>query len=219
MPVDQTIQPIAPIQKGQDVRRDWRTINQVVEAANKSRLVQAPQKRPLDSALLMHPFKLYQLPGFLRSTSDLATDWCKFIVRGGRVNSVSATGTDGETYPDDETWGGPDIAATLATEITVPAGTTQWNVWLKIARDLTTAEVQNAIAPGVGTFVAFDTADGYLQIPIGWIDTSTEQASKQAKVRQILRGDVFLPLAEFNVKDSACADKQMMIFATAMYAP
>jgi len=214
MAIDRQENLITPIAKGADSRLDWRTVNAVVDAVNKARLAPFPKSRNQDAGLFMHPFRIYQLPSWMRDNID-STDWCKFIVRGGRVNSVEVTKTDAETWPDDNTYGGPDLATTLTNEISVSSGVSKHSVWIKCNRALTTAEIAHA----AGEPPVFDTADGYLQIPVGWINTSSGEARHEPWIRQLLRTDVFLPMSEYNVKDAACDDKKMMILASAMWTP
>jgi hypothetical protein len=214
MAVDRQANLIQPIAKGADSRLDWRTVNAVVDAINKSRLAEMPKERRQDTSLFMHPFRIYQLPSWMRSETA-ETDWCKFVVRGGLVNSVTVGKTDLETWPDDETYGGASLATTLTNEIAVDPGISKHSIWIKCNRALTSAEIAHAD----GDAPAFDTSDGYLQIPVGWVDTASEESNHVAKIRQLLRSDVFLPMAEFSVKDADCNDKLMMMLASTMYAP
>ena len=159
----------------------------------------------------LHPFKIYNLPWRLRPAGTTTPgDWLKFRVRQGKViqyatgpefNSaqtiIDASGTDGCDNPDIETYLDDPAAADT---VLVPDVAQYW-FWL----DLTTIAGKPAALLHSGGYdsknvlhgedpapIANPGADPL--IPLGYVDTATLQATKQAIVRQIIRYDIILGL-------------------------
>lgn len=133
-----------------------------------------------------HPFRIYQLPAWYRTTPDPTTDWLKFCVRGGSAfiggAEVVVTGTDGELFPCDETF--PLAAGAGVNEVTLTAGTAQWWFWIEVS----------AGAAAINHGSAAPTWDlGH--IPVGFVDTATYAAQKICHVRQYQMTDVWPILA------------------------
>ena len=203
--------------RGGDSRRNWLSIAQLAGATKglaagvQTALDQVGAlKGPLAAGDALHPFKIYRLPTIYRleSAQDPANDWRKFRVRAGAVFGASAvydvSGCD--SYPFD-----PDSDAYLSTddEIVVPDSTSRFWFWIEIgsAGGTTTAVVRYGDDPTIDTSLTpYD--DGVNPewssarvwsvaprptrnfVPIGWVDTLSGHANKDATVRQFLRSDV-----------------------------
>jgi hypothetical protein len=127
----------------------------------------------------LHPFKLYRYPDRLR-TSAASSDWRKFIVRGGRVSDVpgaSVTGTDliEDAYSD-------TLPTVGSYEVTVAASVAAHYFWIVLGAG--TATISNGTTP--------PTFDG-TKILIGYVDTLTDVATTQARVRQYLTDHIVNP--------------------------
>lgn len=125
----------------------------------------------------LHPFKIYQLPYWLRATPG-ASDWRKFRIRAGWCLGANATGTDGhDTDPD-----AAEIAEADMADITVPDETAAFWFWIA---DADTAPVVKSEATATKPTEWTATL-----IPIGFVDTDTYSAENRAVIRQLLRTDV-----------------------------
>jgi hypothetical protein len=185
-----------PLQSGDDVRRNWLKINELdrkIEALTKTiaamQFSLAEARRKPDQPPEMHPFKIYQIPSIFRAAGTAtADDWRKFRVRGGRIVSTEAdgpdiVGTDEADFPD-----GPLYPNRADVEITVTANVEQYWIWITVADDGLSGLIKHGADPTTNGWDAFPTIDA--NVPIGWVDTSTQLADKVALVRQLLRTDL-----------------------------
>jgi hypothetical protein len=169
----------------------WRSVAQIaggladVQAGTEaaSAAFQA-RKYTQDAQTLLHPFKIYQLPGVLRGTPNYAADWLKFRVRAGRVyiNGAPANvaGTDAaDTDPDAENY--PNVS-----DISVPSNTASYKIWIEISG------ANASINSGANGWSGYPNTSATI-IPVGIIDTQSSSGSATAVVRQILRADVLTP--------------------------
>lgn len=172
-----------PLQKGASVKRNWRAINELAGEVSALRAGQPLLAVPRDARGL-HPFQIYTMPACARSapTADPANDWRRFRVRSGFILGTEPTGTDGAQWPDSGAFSG-----TYTDEITVDAEVAEYWFWLQQSGD--TWSVQHDDTPGLAGWDAFPTPDAE-NIPIGFVDTATHYATRQAVVRQLLRADV-----------------------------
>lgn len=123
----------------------------------------------------LFPFAIYQLPSVLRA-APAANDWLKFRVRAGKYLGVDVSGTDGANDdPDSESLFEADTL-----DISVPSGTPSFWFWL---------DASNPAAPALKSGVTPPTFDSS-HVAIGMVDTSTNAATRQAVVRQIVRTDI-----------------------------
>ncbi len=191
-----------PLEAGGSVTKNWTRINEQDEDV-KLLFAQLAQLRRDTTAILPQrhsfghfPFRLYQLPYYLRAAPDPAADWLKFRVRGGYVSSLQATGTDGALDPDDETY--PDILNVGAFEILLPANIPKVWIWLEISA--TTAVVKwGDPASGLGDdpggapidqgWTSYPVPDA-AHVPIGYVNTQTQIAQQISIPRQLLRTDI-----------------------------
>jgi hypothetical protein len=186
------LQPLGP------ARDDWRALNRAVahgdfnqaeSVADRHNL--APLLRgPEDVRGRWHPFRIYQV---FSSPPD-SGDWLRFRVRAGRVMESDASGTDAtDADPDQEEL----QAAATADYTTIPTGTANFWFWLELSGSGAglTATVRSAADPSVaGTdnpnpWPSYPLPDA-THIPIGWVDTLTNESASVAIVRQLLRTDV-----------------------------
>lgn len=176
-----------PLQRGDPVTANWTRVNELDadlltlqdQIAQLRREVAA--NRSPRASLNHFPFRIYALPDYLRTAADLANDWRKVCVRGGTVFvdwvAVTATGTDGETFPDQDSF--PLTAGHSTNEILCPLNVAQYWIWLEITA--TTAVVNHGAAAPVWSSAI---------VPLGWVDT-TAVADQMAHVRQLVRTDFF----------------------------
>lgn len=207
-----------PIEKGDDSRKNWRRINEhagdLDSVWRDLRLLKSEVDRLRGllrtGATTMHPFRIYNVPS--RLGGGYAADiWRKFRVRSGSVifesaTAVNAGGTDGETDPDSS---GASISSTNI--FTVPDETSAYWVWLEMLWGGTswTVTVKHGAAPDENGWTDWPALDGR-HIPIGKIDTQTKTATKQALVRQYLRGDII-----FGPVEGVCVDDVVRNFVFA----
>ena len=179
--------PRAPLAAGEPVTKNWARINEEDADIGVLFAQVAQIRRDLDAnppprySFGQFPFRIYQLPQHFRAAPDPSSDWLKFRVRGGAVfinwTQYAATGTDGETNPDADTF--PDIPNAGGFEITATPGVTQFWFWLAITS--TTAAVNSGASPPTWSAAA---------VPIGYVDT-TDTTHQFAQVRQFVRTDFF----------------------------
>lgn len=175
---------------------DWTPVAAAINALNsevrqlQARLGLGPEKRAGDAPIGLHPFALYRLPIRLRASPDPTTDWRKFRVRAGRCFGVLVTGTgmDDVTNPDSEEYG-------AATDIEIPSGQAKHFFWVQYDAGANTAALHHGIDPSAGGWTDWDDEDhlpaSSTHFLIGWVDTSTDAATKVAHVRQLIRADIF----------------------------
>jgi len=158
------------------------TLQQFPTAATNGRLRKLMAREP------MFPFRIYQLPGQYRDTLDPSSDWLKICVRAGRVLWFDATGTDGQNDdPDSETF--PVSSGVGVGEITCTSNVPKFWIWLEIDFGAPSAVVKSGSDPTTNGWTAFPMIDAN-HLPIGFIDTQTNLASKILVIRQLLRADV-----------------------------
>ena len=172
------------IKIGEDSRKTWRKVNDIIEALDKAtaRLENA-ERRILELERRnrggkLHPFCIYSHPSEERDTPT-AADWRTFRVRAGTVfingTEVTVTGTDGA----DE----PDTGALAATgDIEVPEDDPQFWFWL----ELTGGGSPAASVESGSTPPTWDET----HIPIGWVDVFTNAEDQSPIIRQFIRTDL-----------------------------
>lgn len=202
---------VKPPQPGEPIRNNWRAIVNLASAASGTSAglqtlkdLVAAQPHASRSLVNLFPFAIYQIPSFLRVTPDPATDWLKFRIRAGRVMETNADGTDSDFDATPDSDPDSEYIPLGDGDINVPTGTAKFWFWLEIGDDdgTTTAIVRYGPDPTAESYSdewetdnPWDIAprpDGS-HVPIGWVDTLTNQASRTPIVRQYLRSDlVFL---------------------------
>lgn len=191
--------PLQTPEKGGLVEKNWTYIKAAIDrqaemAAQMDNLRQevVALRRMVKSGLFdMFPFRIYQLPFFLRASPD-DDDWLKFRVRGGRVGDLEVDDTDGETIPDLDTY--PDM-----TDIVVDTGVDAHYFWIELSdpSDVKTATLKNGEDPNSAGWDDFPDTDGRF-ILIGYVDTATRESEKIAIIRQLLRTDILKGIETFD---------------------
>lgn len=137
----------------------------------------------------LYPFCIYELPWDYRSSPG-ADDWRKVRVRAGTIfingQEVAVTGTDLAEDPYDGDLG--DISD-FSADILCDAATEKYWFWIVITDPTGTPAA--AIAHGA-TPPTWDTT----HIPIGWVDTDTDSATKELAKRQFITSDLFTIVCE-----------------------
>jgi hypothetical protein len=121
-----------------------------------------------------HPFQIVMAP----PGATGAAVWRTARVRLGKCfvdwTEATVTGTD-DADPDLD-----DFSTTTTADIEIPASDPEHWIWLEVSGGSASIE-HAATAPTWSSTV----------IPIGYVDTDTYSASNRARVRQLLRTDVF----------------------------
>lgn len=194
---------------GEDVSRNWTSIAQVasavvsVAAGLQGFRDEFTARQPVSQRLIeLHPFKIYRLPSYLRTTSDPTMDWRRFRVRAGRVLAADATGTDAAFDPAPNANPDSEYVPMVSKEILAPINVAQFWFWLEVGSGGTTAVVRYGPTPTASSYSdgpnSWTSANPWTlapvpdsaHIPIGWVDTKSQQASYTAVIRQLLRADL-----------------------------
>lgn len=133
------------------------------------------------SGVSFHPFQIYSFPSSKRASPNFSSDWLKFRICAGAVNTNATSGTDGrDANPDSSPIAESDVA-----DISVPDEAAIYWFWID-ASTITTPIIDHG-ASG-------DEPEEWNQtyIPIGTVDTLTGTASKAAIIRQYVRTDIFV---------------------------
>lgn len=147
----------------------------------------------------LFPFRIYQMPDYLRETplADPATIWRAVRVRSGLILNATVdptnlpAGTDTIDQPYDDVFASQadGTPITGVVDIIVPEATQNYWFWI----DLDANEVcygADPTDPDSGTaWGTFPTADGS-HVVIGWCDTLTLGTQGQMIIRQIQNSDV-----------------------------
>jgi hypothetical protein len=195
---------------GEPITRNFRAITQLASAVAgqasglqtlKDQIAAGAQAvRPLAE---LHPFKIYQLPGFLRPDGENpASDWLQFRVRAGRVLESDALGTDGEFNPLANADPDSEYLPLDESDISVPIACPQFWFWLEIGQNdsgHTEAIVRYGPEPDASSYndewetenpwTGFPMPDA-AHVPIGWVDTLTHASAYTPIIRQLLRTDL-----------------------------
>ena len=103
-------------------------------------------------------------------------------VIGRGIEPVEVSGTDGAQLDDDP------ISEGDVTDITVNASVSRYWFWLDIDEDSNTVTLEHSATPPAEWTL--------LLIPIGWVDTATNEAESEAIIRQFIRTDVIIPCVD-----------------------
>ena len=181
---------IPKLQRGTPSTKNWSTINALIdETQRQSALITkltsdlAAIRASSYRRTIIHPFKIYHQPRYLRpapvAPDTGADDWRKIRVRAGMVNTYPVTGTDGYNENPDE----PYFPIALTDEITVPADTETYYIWI---------DVSDPENPAIG-HGATDPTDNTTLVLIATVDTSTYADDAAMQIRQIVRADIIAP--------------------------
>lgn len=201
-----------PLRSFDPSKYNYRRINQLAaaaefarnEAINLRHATTASEGPDFDDAF-MHPFRIYSYPSGWRASPNIAADWLKFRVHGGRYMGTIVAGTDGYDvdpsgtgYPsktvDSDTI--PDEAD--VTDISVPSGlSVPFWFWIDSSSGPAIKYGYTSSPAGAGAggdpilqgWSSFPNADAS-HTPIGYVDTVTQAADHFAIIRQIVRTDI-----------------------------